>query len=518
MSGDDALTRRSLVAQAALAGGAVMLGGPVDLADAARRRRRRPPPLASGGEFSQGVLSGLPGQRAITLWTHLAEVERPGKLEVEIATDRGFRRVVHRQRVALSAARNDTARVRVISKRLKPGRRYYYRFEDRNGSSPVGRFQTLRPPDSREPVRIGFFSCQLFAGGWFTAHDGLAREDLDFVVCLGDYFYEMDYYGLREDESSGPRRAGEPERDAESLADYRAKFQTVRSDRFLRSMHAKHAFLPIWDDHEVENNYEGRSAGPEGYDPHRRVPFDRRRANAYRAWFEAMPVQTVRTNPRQIFRRLPLGRNADLFLVDGRQYRDRAAGSMLGPAQKNWLVDGLTRSRAAWKLVASNVMMMGLDRRDGEPSTHDTWDGYAAERAEILGRLADRGVQGVSFQTGDAHRFCAGTATTTGRVDGRPAATEFVGGSISSRSGRAGLIDDDAAAQERAQPRQATSYNPHLAFDNRTEFGYAVVEARPNELHVAFRATETVTTPRDPSRFTLARFRVARGSTAVERL
>lgn len=64
---------------------------------------------------------------------------------------------------------------------------------------PVGRFRTLRPADSNEPVRIGFFTCQDYAAGYYAAHKHLADEDLDLVVCLGDYVYELSAPGVRVD-------------------------------------------------------------------------------------------------------------------------------------------------------------------------------------------------------------------------------------------------------------------------------------------------------------------------------
>jgi phosphodiesterase/alkaline phosphatase D-like protein len=64
----------------------------------------------------------------------------------------------------------------------------------------VGRFRTLRPSDSREPVRIAFFSCQDYQAGFYGAQSAIANEDVDLAVCLGDYIYERTFY-------EGPRRA-----------------------------------------------------------------------------------------------------------------------------------------------------------------------------------------------------------------------------------------------------------------------------------------------------------------------
>ena len=100
---------------------------------------------------------------------------------------------------------------------LAPGEEYHYRFATAGADSPVGRFRTARPADSREPVRIAFFSCQEFIAGFYTAHADLAQQDVDLVVCLGDYIYEQAYADntsrnapVRSDDSAadGARRAG----------------------------------------------------------------------------------------------------------------------------------------------------------------------------------------------------------------------------------------------------------------------------------------------------------------------
>ena len=49
-------------------------------------------------------------------------------------------------------------KTRVVN--LSPHEQYWYRFSTRGSESPVGRFRTALPPDSREPVRFAFFSCQ----------------------------------------------------------------------------------------------------------------------------------------------------------------------------------------------------------------------------------------------------------------------------------------------------------------------------------------------------------------------
>ena len=269
-SADPLLSRRAFVA----AGGALAAAHAFPLTSVAARARRDP--LARAGTFGSGVAAGLPHERGALLWTRLDELggTAPGeraRLRVEIAADPEFARVVHTAQARAVSVRDGTARVMVDSARLEPGRPYWYRFATRSTSSRVGRFTTLRPPDSREPVRIGFFSCQRFEHGWFTPQALLAEEDLDVVVSLGDYIYEEDSTPIapeRDDPS------GLPNGHVETLAQFRSRYRAYRSDAALQDMHARHAMLSIWDDCEVEGNWagEGPSSGlsPVG---ERAIPF-----------------------------------------------------------------------------------------------------------------------------------------------------------------------------------------------------------------------------------------------------
>jgi phosphodiesterase/alkaline phosphatase D-like protein len=137
-------------------------------------------------------MSGDPAPRAITLWTRLANADGAGTVELELARDRGFRRVVARELVRTSERSAHSVKARVAG--LRPHEEYWYRFSTRGEESPIGRFRTAPPADSREPVRFAFFSCKSYGFGYFNAHTLLAAEDVDFVINLGDYIYaEADY-------------------------------------------------------------------------------------------------------------------------------------------------------------------------------------------------------------------------------------------------------------------------------------------------------------------------------------
>lgn len=511
---DPALTRRDLLrAGGAAAATTIVLGGLRPAQSAAARKLAREAPLGAG-TFPSGVASGQPFERGITLWTRVGDVERSGRLRLEIATDADFARVVHRQDVRAAAVRDFTARARVLKpKVLQPGEQYFYRFATRSTSSPVGRFRTALPKDSREPVRIGFFSCQNWRAGYYNAHAGLAQEqDLDLVVCLGDYMYETnggsDAPGREDRTSTGENGQ------TETLADYRAKYRLYRSDPNLQAVHANHPFIAVWDDHEFENDQEGPEG--EGTTAVRRIPYAQRRRNAYMGFYENMPLERIASDRDRIYRKLRLGANADLFLLDTRTYRKPDMSTILGAQQKQWLKSGLERSRAGWKILGNQVMLMSLDVPTFNPVNPDAWDGYTAERRELVQHVIDKGIEDVTAITGDIHTFFAGTVTTTGRIDGRPGMTEFVGGSITSDS-----LDGDVGG-EGARPitepvfAAAQALNPHYAYANFNRRGYGVMECRPGRLTVDFKAVESVLRPGLPTS-TLASFSVDAGSTTVVR-
>jgi alkaline phosphatase D len=464
---------------------------------------RPAPPLASGGAFPQGVMAGQPAPRAISLWAQHQAPERPGALELEVAADPGFARVVRRERLAPDPE-TGIVRRRALGRGLQPGRQWWYRFATADGSSPVGRFRTLPPADSADPVRIGVFSCQMYFLGFFTGHAALAREDLDLVVCLGDYVYEtyLDLPTRREPRPAGAAGA------AETLAEYRAKYAAYRLDDDLRAMHAAHAFLPVWDDHEVANDYAGDRvpAGEREPDP------AQRRRSAYRAWFEAMPVERPPRQRDRIYRRVRAGRHLDLFALDTRQHRVPGR-TLLGPAQQEWLVEGLARSRATWKVVASSVLLMDLNGPGSESLTGasgGSWQAFPEARRELGEAVLRRGVRDVAAVTGDAHAFYAGTVRTERGTGGRPFATEFSAGTLAASNAGTSAFEALAPGSAPAFAAADRASTPTLAYSNAADHGYAVLEARPDRLDVTFRAVETIQRPTAAVR-DLARFTVPRG-------
>ncbi|MFK7740793.1 MAG: alkaline phosphatase [Planctomycetota bacterium] len=92
--------------------------------------------------------------------------------------------------------------------------------------------------------------------------------------------------------------------------------------------------------------------------------------------------------------------DVQFFFLDGRYYRDRKAQSMLGAAQKKWLLDCLQQSTATFKVIATPVPVTAHIK----PGSKDPWDGYPEEREQILSFVAEEEIDGVFWISGDRHR------------------------------------------------------------------------------------------------------------------
>jgi alkaline phosphatase D len=482
-------------------------------------------PVATDGTFSFGVAAGFPSTSGVTLWTRVAGLERSAKVAYEVATDQHFKHVVTSSKATAQAARDFTVHQPVSG--LTPATEYFYRFSTTKGDSRVGRFRTLAPADSMQPLKLGYYSCSSYEAGFFTALGGLASEpDLDMVICLGDYIYEHhDYDGpAARADHTGVNHDG----DVQTLAEYRQKYRLYQSDPHLQDMHAAYPFFSIWDDHEVENNYAGDDPDSADTNPNeedgptpRRVPFPQRRRNGYQAFFEAMPRMQQKGDPDRIYGSIRLGQMAELYLTDSRQYRsqqpcddveltacpaDQVPGlTMLGATQKAWVKQAVPSGKARWNLFTSETMMMALDSSPGNSVNQDQWDGYAAEREEILTSFVNDKVQNLVVLSGDLHTFIAGNLTTTGDSTGTPIGVELLGGSATSF----GLVQETGISATTLDQLRRTA-DPHIVYADFIHHGYCVLEITKDEITGRFRTADTTHPGGKPT--TLATFKVESGS------
>ena len=89
-----------------------------------------------------------------------------------------------------------------------------------------------------------------------------------------------------------------------------------------------------------------------------------------------------------------------MFLLDGRYHarQDEANPTMLGAAQFRWLCEGLRKSKARYKLLASGTPFARIKG--------DCWGGrfYRGERDRLLEFIGERRLTGVIAISGDIHR------------------------------------------------------------------------------------------------------------------
>ncbi|CAM5252224.1 alkaline phosphatase D family protein [Streptomyces hirsutus] len=505
--------RRVLTAGAAALGAAA--SAQLWLPATARAAERKPLP---DGVFSLGVASGDPLPDGIVLWTRLAPdplngggmPDRTVPVEWQLAEDPRFRWIVRRGTARARPAYGHSVHVDVRG--LRPDRRYWYRFRADGQLSRTGRTRTAPPAQSAGGhLRVALASCQNWQHGYFTPYADMLQQDPDVVVFVGDYIYESSpsATGVRRHEGSG-----EPY----GLTQYRNRYAQYRSDPDLAAMHAGAPFVVTFDDHEIDNDFAGEIPQDPDKQPH--DAFTARLTAGYQAYYEHMPVRAsaVPNGPHiRMHRRLEFGRLARLNVLDTRQYRsDQATGqegaqdpslTMLGAAQKRWLVDGLRHSPARWNLIASQIMMAETDLQVGEGKLwfYDAWDGYQAERNALLREF--RRVSNPVVLTGDRHLTMISDLREDFADPSSPVVgAEFVGTSVSSNGDQ-----DQAAFREQWDPRRAD--NPHWKLLD-AHRGYHLFDIRRGGIDARVRVVDTVVKPQATPR-TLARLRVEAGRPGV---
>ncbi len=480
-----------------------------------------PARAAAGDPFALGVASGDPSATGVVLWTRLAPdplrgggmPEAPVEVSWLLAEDEALRRPVRQGRVM--ALPGEAHSVHLEIEGLQADRWYWYRFTAMGAASAVGRTRTAPAPGTLpRALHIAVASCQQYEQGYFGAHRHIAASSPDLVAFLGDYIYEASW-GRNLVRSHGAPTA-------RTLEDYRNRHALYRADADLQAAHAACPWLVTWDDHEVSNDYADDVGEQE-----RGEPFLARRAAAYQAFWEHMPLPRAAkpAGPRaQLFRRAAFGDLADLHVLDDRQYRDvqpcqppgRGGGtrvteaqcpalndparSLLGTAQEAWLAQGLRDGRSRWTLILQQTRMARLRGGPGDPVYWtDGWDGYPAARRRLLDALSLRGPgQGTPLVLGgDIHAFLAAELWPDfDRAETPPMAVEFVTSSITSQNG---------TRYPASFPR-----NPHIAFADASRRGWIELRLTPEAATAALRTVDDVTDPASAAA-THRRFAVEQG-------
>ena len=456
--------------------------------------------------FQLGVASGEPTPTGIVLWTRLAPDPLNGggmpadDVEVTwvVAHDEAMQKVVKKGQVLAHADLAHAVHVEVEG--LEPNRWYWYQFHVSKDSSPVARTRTAPAADDAvQAFHFAFASCQHYESGLFTAYQHMAREPLDLIVHLGDYIYEgaAGSKGVRQ-------HVG---KELETLEDYRNRHAQYKTDPHLQQAHAACPWLVTWDDHEFDNN----CAGDHSEQPNVKAEdFLRRRAAAYRAYYEHMPLRRscLPQGPDMLlYRRVSFGDLVDFKVLDTRQYRTAQPcgdgnkppcqdvydpnATLLGKAQREWLIQQLEKSPARWNVLAQQVMMGRVDRTPGDVVawSMDQWPGYDVERKALLKFISERKVSNPIVLTGDIHTNWVNDLQVDFDQPTDPVvATEFVGTSISSGGD---------GAPTRADTAGVLAENPFVKFYN-AERGYVSCSLSPTLWRSYYRTTPFVSRPDSP--------------------
>jgi len=456
--------------------------------------------------FQLGVASGDPRPDTVVLWTRLA----PGPLnpdgnggmpdatfnvDWEVATDENFATVTASGTVATSRAIGYSVHVEPA---LQAGREYFYRFKTGGHISPVGRTRTA-PAVGSTPAQVRFCmtSCQHFEKAWYHAYGGIVTDIPDLVLFLGDYMYE-------KSSAAGAVRRYTITDEVTTLADYRQRYAQHRTDPNLQAAHAAAPWLVVFDDHEVDNNYN------------RTTPGATRKAAAYQAYYENMPLRAAAKpsgSSIPLYRQFLWGSLARFHMLDTRQYRDAQAAvgdcttmrstsrTMVGSAQEQWLLSAFDAHPATWDFIGQQVM---FSQRDGDglrgsgstgcsDNIRDAWDGYTASRDRIANGWVDRSLPNPVVLSGDVHRHWAADL----RVDYYDHSAPIIGSELTTTSVSSG-------GNTTNDPPSSTwwSYNPHVKY-YMNKRGYVRVTATPQSTTADFRVVSNPTIY-DPEQVTIS--------------
>ncbi len=237
------------------------------------------------------------------------------------------------------------------------------------------RVRTAPRAEDPRPVRVAvsadYDPDPLFASGLLGA---LIAAEPEIVISIGDFPYT----------DNGPPAMTVPE--------YRARHLETRLHPPVRALHEACGMWAIYDDHEVRNDWDGRT----------RLDEPARYAAALQVWDEFFPQRAAAGEVR--YRRWRWGAHLECFLLDCRRFRsantavDDARKTMLGAEQHRWLIDGVTSSTATFKLILTSIP---LDHGAGD----DHWASFTTERDAMLAELI--GTPGVLFASADQHWFAA---------------------------------------------------------------------------------------------------------------
>jgi alkaline phosphatase D len=288
--------------------------------------------------------------------------------------------------LAKAAAPENANVVHLIADSLEPGVTYGYSIyangenqtSDREltfSTQSLWQFRTA-PPE----LKIALGSCAYINeekydrpgksyGSSYGIFETIASENPDMMLWLGDNIYlrEVDWF---------------------SRTGILRRYTHTRSLPEIQNLLATANHYAIWDDHDFGPN-----------DATRTFPYKEETLDAFKLFWANNNYGV--NNLGGITSAIEYG-DAHFFFLDNRWHRseyDMATikEQMLGEEQIDWLIELLKYSRAPFKFVACGSQVLNT------ATVYENYANYEEERARLLNRIAQEGITGVIFLTGDRH-------------------------------------------------------------------------------------------------------------------
>jgi alkaline phosphatase D len=444
--------------------------------------------------FYHGVASGDPLTDRVIIWTRVTTDTASLQVKWRVARDTMMQNIVAQGVFTTDASRDYTVKVDVTG--LQPDTYYYYEFEALGRYSQRGRTKTT-PVGNVANYRIAVVNCSNYSFGYFNAYDAIRkRNDVDFVIHLGDYIYED---GLR----TGPnaidtlKRRTFPEYDAYDLVSYRQRYAWYRLDPSLLELHQQFPMVVIWDDHEFAND---AFADTSAYHyPATQGTWAARKETAIRVYKEWIPMREDTSRSNIINFQQKIGNLADIIYTENRIEKKDVNSSqqgldlitnvdnlefdtpdkpMHGVRQMEWMSQQLKNSTATWKVLANQVVFASFVYKQTILGLsfpwHSAagWDIYPLERKQILDTINQYNIKNMVVLSGDIHVAMAfdipnGVTPYNPSTGEGSAGVEFVGDNVVN----GGLFG--------GQQSYMYSNNQHLKYVNPNSTGYFVVDLTP---------------------------------------
>jgi len=324
-------------------------------------------PATAGGvvdlqAFAWGIQVGDATDTAALLSVRTLEPRLLLQVWMEVAN--GWERVQHDE-----VHTPDNGVVQLELSGLASNTRYAHAFysEDRTRRTVVGYWRTAPATGTRRVIRFGA-SCCFGGNAPWPVLTRAAQEQLDFFILLGDTVY-ADH--------------------GEDAFDYEGKWNAALQVTGLIDLTASTSIVALWDDHEVDNDWSWATGGIED-----------QVADAKAAFRRGLPQ---RSGPNDVmWRKLSWGETLDVFVLD--LHGERRDGNIVSPEQLQWLKDELAASPAVFKVVLNSVPMTDFSETPvGALEADGRWQGYAAQRTELLSHIRNEAIEGVVWITGDVH-------------------------------------------------------------------------------------------------------------------